>query len=268
MDVTTSLGIVVAIVALLASVVMEGGHLASLFSLPAFVLVIGGTLGATAVGFTLEELKTVPRLFQIAFQRQKYDEYQVIQLLVSFAERARREGLLALEDELNEMPVDNDFLRKGIQLVIDGIDGELLRSIMETELTFIQERHERGAAIFEAAGGFAPTMGIIGTVMGLVHVLGNLSDTETLGPAIAVAFIATLYGVGVANIVFLPIAAKLKNSSSHEILLLEVTLEGILSVQAGDNPRTVEEKLKAFLAPGKRHPAKDQDEDRNGAFPR
>jgi len=256
MDLTTLLGLVVGIGSLLISVVLEGGHLSSLISLPAFMIVIGGTIGATAIGFRLEELKHVPQLLRIAFTNEKYDSVKLIETLVLFAEKARREGLLALEDELTD--INDKFLKKGMQLVIDGTDAELVRSIMETELTFIQERHHKNAGIFEAAGGFAPTMGIIGTVMGLVHVLGNLADTESLGPAIATAFIATLYGVASANVFFLPIAAKLKNRSSYQILIHEVTLEGILSVQAGDNPRIVEEKLTAFLSPENRQQMKDK----------
>jgi len=247
MDLATSLGLGLALISLGASVVLEGGHLGSLFSVPASVIVFGGTIGATVIGFSVKELKSVPTLFRIGFMGKDVDALNMIRILVRFAEKARREGLLALEEDLGA--VDNDFLKKGMQLVIDGTDAELVRNILETELTFIQERHDKGAAIFEAAGGFAPTMGIIGTVMGLVHVLGNLNDTDSLGPAIATAFIATLYGVASANILFLPLAAKLKNRSANEILVYEVTLEGILSVQSGDNPRIVEEKLKAFLAP-------------------
>lgn len=247
MDLATSLGLGLAVISLGASVVIEGGHLGSLFSVPASVIVFGGTIGATVIGFSIQELKNVPTLFRIGFMGKDIDALNMIRILVRFAEKARREGLLALEEDLGS--VDNDFLKKGMQLVIDGTDAELVRNILETELTFIQERHDKGAAIFEAAGGFAPTMGIIGTVMGLVHVLGNLNDTDSLGPAIATAFIATLYGVASANVLFLPLAAKLKNRSANEILVYEVTLEGILSVQSGDNPRIVEEKLKAFLAP-------------------
>lgn len=259
MDLTTILGLVIGIGALLLSVILEGGHLTSLFSVPAFVMIAGGTIGATAIGFTVEELKTVPTLMRIAFKDEKHDVRSLIATLVTFAEKARREGLLALEEDLNA--IEDKFLKKGMQLVIDGTDAELVRSIMETELAFIQERHHKGASIFDAAGGYAPTMGIIGTVMGLVHVLGNLSDTESLGPAIATAFLATLYGIFSANILFLPIAGKLKNRSAHQVLVYEVTLEGILSVQAGDNPRIVEEKLEAFLAPTKRKRPQDQGEE-------
>lgn len=247
MDLATSFGLVLAVFSLGASVLIEGGQLGSLISLPALVIVFGGTIGATAIGFSLDELKNVPNLFKIGFLGKDTSPVSMIEILVRFAEKARREGLLALEEDLGA--VDNDFLKKGMQLVIDGTDAELVRSVLETELTFIQDRHHKGAAILEAAGGFAPTMGIIGTVMGLVNVLGNLNDTDSLGPAIATAFIATLYGVASANVLFLPLAGKLKNRSANEILVYEVTLEGILSVQSGDNPRIVEEKLKAFLAP-------------------
>lgn len=250
MDVVTLLGLVIGVGAVLLSVLLEGGSIFSLFNLPAFVVVFGGTIGATAIGFTLEELKAIPALFRIAFKEEKYNATELIATLVGFAEKARREGLLALEEELST--IEDGFLQKGMQLVIDGTDAELVRSIMETELTFIQERHHKAAGIFDAAGGFAPTFGIIGTVMGLVNVLGNLNDTDSLGSSIATAFIATFYGVSSANIFFLPIAAKLKNRSARQILFHEVTLEGILSVQAGDNPRIVEEKLLAFLAPKNR----------------
>ncbi|MBP2653111.1 MAG: chemotaxis protein MotA [Firmicutes bacterium] len=247
MDLTTTLGLIIGIGGLLVGVVVEGGHLASMISLPAFIIIFGGTVGATAIGFSVKDLKNVPTLLRIAFFEEDYDVMQLIALVVKFAEKARKEGLLALEDDL--ATIDNKFLRKGMQLVIDGTDAELVRSIMETELAFIQERHHKGASIFDAAGGYAPTMGIIGTVMGLVHVLGSLKDADALGPAIATAFLATLYGIGSANVFFLPIAAKLKNRSANQIVVYEVALEGILSVQAGDNPRIVEEKLEAFLPP-------------------
>lgn len=259
MDFMTIVGLVGGIGALLLSVVLEGGRITSLVSPTAFLIVIGGTVGATAVCYTLEELRAVPALLKIAFKEQEYDSVEFIYSLVRFAEKARREGLLALEDEIVE--VEDKFLKKGMQLVIDGTDAELVRSILDTELAFLQQRHNKGASIFETAGGFAPTMGIIGTVMGLVHVLGNLTDTESLGPSIAVAFIATLYGVGSANLFFLPIANKLKNRSAHQLLMHEVTLEGILSVQAGDNPRIVEEKLLAFLAPDERQTAKNRNQE-------
>ncbi|AVX20764.1 MULTISPECIES: flagellar motor protein [Carboxydocella] len=247
MDLATIIGLVLAIASLLISVILEGGELHSLINESAALLVFGGTIGATLICYSLEDIKEIGKVLKIAFTTQKTDPISVIENLVSFAERARREGLLALENETSSM--DDDFLRKGIQLIVDGTDPELVRNILETELAFLEQRHHRSASIFETAGGFAPTMGIIGTVMGLVHVLGNLSDVAGLGPAIATAFIATFYGVSSANVIFLPLANKLKGKSSTEQLIREIMIEGILSIQAGENPRIVKEKLMAFLSP-------------------
>src|SRR5256885_9998291 len=180
--------------------------------------------------------------------------------MVSFAGRARREGLLALEDEIAE--IEDAFTRKGLQLVVDGTDPELIREILENEIDGMAARHAQGAAPFEKAGGFAPTIGIIGTVMGLIHVLQNLSSPDTLGPAISGAFIATLYGVASANIVLLPMANKLKLLSHEEQELRTLALEGILAVQAGDNPRVVADKLLAFIPPADREAAEGGDSSR------
>jgi len=171
----------------------------------------------------------------------------VIQTLVGFATKARREGLLGLEDEIAQ--VNDNFLKKGIQLVVDGTDIELVRSILETDLSFLETRHKMGEGVFGTLGGFAPTLGIIGTVMGLVNALSSLENASKVAGAIAVAFIATFYGIGFANLIFLPLSFKLKAKSAEEVLIREVMIEGILSISAGDNPRIVEEKLKAFLSP-------------------
>lgn len=206
---------------------------------------IGGTIGATMASFPLEDLKTLPAILKTAFKERKYDYPVLIQEIVQLANQARREGLLSLEQNLPE--IEDSFIRLGIQMVIDGIEGTLLRDLLETEIYCMEERHKNGISIFEAAGGYAPTMGIIGTVMGLVHVLGNMEHPEDLGPAIAVAFIATLYGVSTANLLWLPIAGKLKNKSKKERLYRELALEGILALQAGENPSFIREKLFAFL---------------------
>ena len=166
------------------------------------------------------------------------------------AEKARREGLLALEDEAEN--VDDAFIKKGISLVVDGTDPELVKDILESDLDAMEARHTQQAGLFQNAGGFAPTLGIIGTVMGLVHVLENLSDPDSLGPAISTAFIATFYGVASANLYYLPIGNKLKQISHDEVHARTMIIEGIVSIQAGDNPRVVEEKLKTFLDPSER----------------
>jgi chemotaxis protein MotA len=173
-----------------------------------------------------------------------------LDLLVGLADQARREGLLALDAQLGE--VDDMFTRNALQLVVDGTDPEMVHAILEAEVDGMSARHTAAAAPFEKAGGFAPTMGIIGTVMGLVHVLENLAAPSTLGPSISSAFLATLMGVGSANVIFLPIANRLKAISAEEMELRMMTLEGILSIQAGDNPRLVADKLMSYLPPAER----------------
>jgi chemotaxis protein MotA len=187
----------------------------------------------------------------------------VIATLVGFATKARREGLLGLEDEIAN--VNDSFLKKGIQLVVDGTDIELVRSILETDLAFLETRHKLGEGFWGTMGGYAPTIGIIGTVMGLVNALSQLENASKVAGAIAVAFIATFYGIGFANLIFLPISFKLKAKSAEEVLIREVMIEGILSISAGDNPRIVEEKLKAFLSPKEQEASKAAEGEEKGA---
>lgn len=246
MDLSTIIGIILGFGMLIAGFLLEGGHFGSLLEFTAAMIVLGGTAGAVMVSFSMDDIKQIPKLIKIASIEKKYQVNELITTLCGFAEKARREGLLCLERETAS--IDDDFVRQGIQLVVDGTDPALVRDILETQIDFTDQRHRTGADMFEAAGGFSPTMGIIGTVMGLVHVLGNLSDPEALGPSIAVAFIATLYGVAFANVVYLPLAHKLKLKSKRERFMREIALEGILSIQAGDNPSIVREKLRAFLA--------------------
>ncbi|PKM82346.1 MAG: motility protein A [Firmicutes bacterium HGW-Firmicutes-14] len=246
MDLSSILGLIMGFGMLIGGFMLEGGHFTSLLEPTAAMIVFGGTIGATMTSFAMEDIKQVPQLFKITFIEKKYEVNELIGILTGFAEKARREGLLSLERETTA--IDDEFLKQGIQLVVDGTDPALVRDILETQIDFTDQRHKIGADIFEAAGGYSPTMGIIGTVMGLVHVLSNLSDPESLGPSIAVAFIATLYGVCFANVAWLPIGHKLKLKSKQERFMREIALEGILSIQAGDNPSIVREKLRAFLS--------------------
>ncbi len=247
MDLATIIGFVLAWGAFFGSVLMEGGDLKAMVNPSALVLVFGGTLGASMMSVPLSGILGIAGVTKNAFISKKEDNAGVIKMLVGFAERARREGLLALEDQTRE--IDDPFLKKGIQLAIDGTDPELVREILQTDIAFIGTRHAAGATLYATMAGFSPTLGVIGTVAGLVHMLGNLSDPGSMGPSIAAAFIATLYGVSSANLLFLPLSNKLKHVSSEEVLGKEIVMEGILAIQAGDNPRIVEEKLKAFLAP-------------------
>jgi chemotaxis protein MotA len=250
MKAATAIGIGAAIFGLLVGSSMEGTSPAAFLNIPAMLIVFVGTFGATLAGSTMEAIKKVPALYKKAISPDKPDLSSQLELLVGFAERARREGLLALDDEVAEL--DDAFTKKGLQLVVDGTDPELVREILENEIDGMASRHHAGSQPFDKAGGLAPTLGIIGTVMGLVHVLQNLSQPATLGPAISGAFIATLYGVASANLVFLPVGTKLKLLSAEEQELRNMTLEGILAIQAGDNPRVVADKLLSFIPPSER----------------
>ena len=250
MKAISAIGIGLAIGCLLMSAMMEGTQIPAFINIPALMLVFGGTMGVTMAGTSMGQMKLVPKLYKLAFGPPEYNLRERVQLLVKFAEMARREGLLALDDELQS--VEDEFTRKGMQLVVDGTDPELVSTILEIELEAMAGRHAKGVEPFEKAGGFGPTLGITGTVMGLIHVLEHLAQPSTLGPAISGAFIATLYGVGSANIVFLPVANKLKFLSSLEQELGYLTIEGILAIQAGDNPRVVESKLMSYVSPEER----------------
>ena len=229
---------------------MVGTSPAAFMDIPALLIILAGTGGATMASVGIEGMKKIPTLYKIAFNVEPFDMPGRIELIVSLAEQARRDGLLALDARIET--IDDDFTRKGLQLVVDGTDPELVRVILEAEIDGMVARHHAGATPFEKAGGFAPTMGIIGTVMGLVHVLQNLAAPSTLGPAISSAFIATLMGVGSANVIFLPVANRLKGISKQEVDLRWMTLDGILAVQAGDNPRIVAERLGSYVAPAER----------------
>ena len=246
----TAIGICVAAGGILMSAIMGGTSPAAFIDIPALLIILGGTGGVTLASCGMPAMKRIPQLYKLVFGPPEIDLNGRVQQLVGFAEQARREGLLALDSQTSE--IEDDFTRKGLQLVVDGSDPEMVREVLEAEIDGMVARHHEGALPFEKAGGFAPTMGIIGTVMGLVHVLSNLSAPSTLGPAISSAFIATLMGVGSANVLYLPIANRLKQLSKQEVELRTLTLEGILAVQAGDNPRVVAEKLGSFVPPEER----------------
>jgi chemotaxis protein MotA len=246
----TAIGIVGAIVILLVAVVMEGGNPAALLNIPAFLIVVGGTGMATFASTSMEQFKKIPALYKRTFAGSDLQPRKAIAEMVGLAEKARRDGLLALEDDLDQ--VEDAYTRKGIQLVVDGTDSDLVRTILESEIDAMATRHRHNAGVFVTAGGFAPTLGILGTVLSLVHVLENLSNPASLGHSIAGAFLATLYGVGSANVIFLPVGNKLKALSAEEVAYRDMLLEAILSIQAGDNPRMLAEKLETFIAPEER----------------
>jgi chemotaxis protein MotA len=248
MDRGTAIGLGLAMVSILGAAVVEAGTISILFALmnlPSFMIVFGGTIGAVIVAFPLERVTKLGKVLGVAFRQEAVSDRDLVNLFVKLAERARREGLLALETEAQS--IEDPTIKKGVLLVVDGTDPELVREIMESDVGSMSERHEGNFAMFAAAGGFAPTMGIIGTVMGLVNVLSHLDKPDELGKSIATAFIATLYGVLSANVFWLPIGERLKQRNKEEVGRRTLAVEGVMSVQAGDNPRVVREKLEAFL---------------------
>ncbi|MGG6312851.1 flagellar motor protein [Paenibacillus macerans] len=250
MDIATLLGIIIGLAALIGGFLWEGGELAGLMQITAALIVFGGTLAAVLISFPVAKLRQVPHALALAFMSKTPAPDDIIEDVVSMSSIARREGVLALEKKAAEHR--NPFLREGIQLVVDGTDRSMVQQIMELEIDAVAKKYEGYAKIFESAGGYAPTMGIIGTVMGLIHVLGSLSEPTALGPSIALAFTATLYGVASANLIFLPIASKIKARSEDEVDRMDMMLEGILSIQNGDHPLLVRRKLESYTADTKR----------------
>ena len=250
MDPATLIGIVVAFVSVFVALTLEGGKIGSLIEPSSAILVFGGTLGAGMAGYLLKDTTGLVGVIKTALLGKVSPVGSTIKDVVTFAEKARREGLLALEEAAKT--IQDPFLRKGVELAVDGTDPEELREILETEIFAMKARHKAAAKFFADLAGFAPTLGIIGTVLGLIHMLENLKDPSSAGPAIAVAFTATLYGVMTANLVFLPVSNKLKRTSELEANQMELVVEGILSIQAGGNPRVIEQKLLSFLPPKQR----------------
>jgi chemotaxis protein MotA len=250
MKVSGLIGVVVGGVSIALGATLEGSNVAAVINIPALFIVLGGTLGASMGGANFDAIKAIPMLYKKAFMPDPLDLPGRVAELVGYAEKARRDGLLALDEQLAS--IQDPYTRKGLQLVVDGTDPELVAEVLEAENDAMRKRHAMCVQPFDKAGGYAPTMGIIGTVFGLVHVLTNLSQPETLGPMISAAFIATLLGVASANVVYLPVSARLKGLSQEELHFREMTLEGILAIQAGENPRFVNEKLMAYVPPKQR----------------
>ena len=241
---------VFAVAAVVLADILDGGSIHSLINIPAMILVLGGTLGATTMSTAVADLKAVPSFLGKVGRPKITSIDQTIEDIAALAEVARREGLLRLEDELSRRPV-SPFLQRGVQLIVDGADEERIRLMLEQELAIYEQRELTGASFFEAAGGYAPTLGIIGTVVGLVSVLSNLSNVQKLAPSIATAFIATLWGISTANLFWLPIANRLKGTLRHEVEAREMIIEGCIAIAAGQNPRLITEQLAVFRTPGK-----------------
>lgn len=247
MDPAAIAGIALAIVAIFGSMLMEGGSPGSLVLLPAMFLVLVGTIGVSLASGTLPGMLTGIKWVVYSLTAKKPDLDVVVQPLVKMAERARREGLLALEQEMET--VEDEFMRKGLQMAVDGTDPDDLYEILSAEVKAKKQSAATGAKFFSDAGGYAPTLGIIGTVMGLVNVLSNLANPDELGHLIAGAFVATLWGVMSANVFFLPLGKRITAVGANEAARMELIIEGVLAIQAGSNPRVVATKLKSKMPP-------------------
>lgn len=248
MDPATLIGVLVGLVIIVVANVMEGGNPMSLLLVPPMLLVFGTTLMVTMAGGTIPDAKNALGSLKTAFTGKVRPAGDVVPMVVALAEKARREGLLALEEELKT--VDDPFLVKGVTLAIDGTDPDEVRDILEAEVHATKAQGKHSAKFFADAGAYAPTIGIIGTVMGLVHVLENLAQPEELGHLIAAAFIATLWGVMSANVIWLPIGNRLKRLTELEAARMDLIIEGVAAIQAGSNPRIIAQKLTSLLPAG------------------
>jgi len=246
MDLVSIIGIVVGFGAILAGQALEGGTLHSITQPTAALIVLGGTFGATLLMFPGAHVRRALKDAKRVFLAPKAAGGEIVGRIVAFAQKARREGIVAIEDDAAN--VEDPFFRKALSLAVDGTSSKQIRDVMDVEFKTAEEEAEAGPKVFEAAGGYSPTVGIIGAVLGLIHVMENLADPSKLGAGIAVAFVATVYGVSAANLLFLPMAGKLKARLQHDNAMRELMVEGVCAMVDGDNPRFIEQKLQGYLA--------------------
>jgi chemotaxis protein MotA len=245
MDKISVLGLLLGVAAIIGGQVLEGGHVGSLSQPTALLIVLGGTIGAVMLQSPYATFMRGVRMMRWVWYPPVVDNQQLIKQLSNWSQVSRREGLLALENVINQLK--DDFTRKGLQLLVDGAEPERLREVLEVEINTYENEMKQSARIWEAAGGYAPTVGILGAVLGLIQVMENLSEPAKLGAGIAVAFVATIYGVGLANLVFLPMANKLKAHINRLVLQREMIVDGLVGIANGDNPRIIESRLQGYI---------------------
>jgi chemotaxis protein MotA len=246
MDLASLIGLALGFGAVFGGAVLEGLHISSLIQPTAALIVLGGTFGAVFISFPLPACIRAFKDVKIAFLPPKIELHKVVDDIIGYATKARRNGLISLEQEAQN--ARDPFIKKGISLVVDGIDPQKLRETLEAEIMAYEDAQKHSVEFYEAAGGYSPTIGIIGAVLGLIHVMSNLSDTSKLGAGIAVAFVATIYGLMTANIICLPIGGKIKIRMKEEVVRRVMIVEGLIAIQNGENPHFIEQKLKAYVA--------------------
>lgn len=249
MDLATIVGLVAAF-GLMVSAIMQGGSLLIFIDVPSMIIVIGGTIGTALVNFPFGDILGAFKVVRNAFFHKATSPVDTISKLITYAGKARKEGILSLQSVMNE--IDDEFFLKGLQMAVDGQEPEALKAMLEKEIEYVMERHDRGAEIFMTFAAISPAMGMIGTLIGLVQMLQNMSDPSSIGPAMAVALLTTFYGAVIANIVATPLAGKLKIRSASEVLNKTLVTEGMTSILEGENPRLMEQRLHAFVAPAER----------------
>ncbi|MEM1329323.1 MAG: motility protein A [Planctomycetota bacterium] len=257
MDIGTVGGIGVAIAAICISVIWGGGSIMGLIDIPSVFIVLVGTSGALVASFPLARVMKAHSVIMRTVFGAAPDPVETIKDLVRYAEVARREGILSLENLVDEMK--DPFIVRGVKMAVDGTDPELIRQIMDTELEALMERHGEGKNLLDTAGRYAPAFGMIGTLMGLVAMLSNMDDPSKIGPGMAVALITTMYGALIANVITGPLGDKLKARSNEEVLVKTIIIDGVMAIQSGDNPRVVEAKLLTFLPPSRRAEVRDEE---------
>jgi chemotaxis protein MotA len=259
LDIATIAGIFVGF-ALIVGTIVVGGGAAQFVHLPSFMIVFGGSFAATLVNFPMSQVVATIKVAAKAFRKQETKELEAVMKFTELARVARRDGILALDKQLKEM--EEPFMKIGLEMAVDGTEPDTILDIMETEISSLAQRHKTGQGIFTSLGTYAPAFGMIGTLIGLVKMLGSLDDPSTIGPSMAIALITTFYGAVLGNLVYLPMAGKLKAKSSSEILFKQMIIEGVLAIQRGVHPRNIERKLLNYIAPKDR--SLDEDEEEEG----
>lgn len=259
MDFATIIGVVFGIVCIVVSILISG-DLMSFYNLPSIFITVGGGLASSIISYRLSEFKHIFKLMGMAFVNKRSDANDTIKLMVRLSEKTRREGLLAIESELEE--IDDPFIRRSLQLVVDGIESETIKDYMNMEIDNMEARHATGIAMFRTMGAEFPAWGMIGTLVGLILMLQTLDDPSSIGPQMAVSLITTFYGCVLSNFICLPIADKLQKNNDEEVHVKELIAEAVISIQAGENPKMMEHKLKVFLSPNEREIFERKDADR------
>lgn len=263
-DILTSFGIFFGLLMISFGIFSSAGlkGFLSFINIPSLIIVLGGVIAGILINFNVDQVKLMGKVVKESFRKNHYDLPELIALFEQLSERARREGLLALENELEE--VEDPFIKKGVLLAIDGIEPEVIQDIMNAEIIAMEDRHTVGRKILQKAGEYAPAWGMIGTLIGLVLMLIDLNDPSMVGPQMAVALITTFYGVVLANLIFLPMASKLETKTDEEVFMKQIIIEGVIGVQSGQNPRILKEKLSAFLSSDMRKRRNELNEDSVG----